>query len=119
MIYDNLKEICRVNKISLVSICREIGISQSGLKKGMCNGSLAIRFILPLCESIHISPNKLFGIEDGKNYINQTQIGGNNNVQQVTSSEYFKLLDDYQDKCSQLSRAERRVDELLKLLAEK
>lgn len=72
MIYDNLKEICRVNKISLVSICREIGISQSGLKKGMCNGSLAIRFILPLCESIHISPNKLFGIEDGKNYINQT-----------------------------------------------
>ena len=110
MFYENLRSICRVNHISLVSICREIGITQAGLKRGMENGTLGLRFVMPICECLHITPNKLFGVSDG-NITSQTQNGGVGNTQ-IMEDGTATLQE-------QLHEKDRQIDRLLTLLEKK
>ena len=121
MDYKIIKDICRVNKIELKTIAAEIGLSPEGFKRAVEQGSLSARFILPLCRSLGITPNKLFGVGIEKQYIsptaiNQTQIGGNNNKQEYNGADNKILLKLLKDKDAELTRANIRIDNLLKML---
>ena len=103
MNYEYVKEVCRVNHISLRTICKEVGISMDGLKRGMENDSLAARYIMPLCKSINTTPNLLFNIKDGQNYGTQTQNGGVGNTQ-IMESGMAALQEQLREKDKQISR---------------
>ena len=115
MDYNMVKEICRVNKISLQDLATEIGMSPEGLKRSMESDSLAARYIIPLCKSLYITPNRLFGYGESDIFIQN----GINNTQNNKTTVINELTDKLQETESQLLRAEARIDKLLKLLEQK
>lgn len=82
MNFNELKRHCATMQISVAKVAEEVGLSYDGLKKGLINGSLAMRQILPLCQSICITPNQFFGV-DGNISHKQVQNGGVGNVQSM------------------------------------
>lgn len=82
MNFSELKTRCEHAHVSALKVAEEIGLSYEGLKKGITNGSLAIRFVVPLCKSLGISPNELLGVPD-KTGNSQVQNGGVGNVQRM------------------------------------
>lgn len=109
MDYNMVKEICRVNKISLQDLATEIGMSPEGLKRSMESDSLAARYVVPLCKSLCISPNKLFGYPNLS--ATQTQNGGVGNTQ-IMESGMAALQE-------QLREKDKQIDKLLILLEKK
>lgn len=102
MNYNNLKEICRVNKISIQMVASETGVTLDGLRKGLERESLAIRFVVPLCKALCITPNQFFNMDDAaKSY--QTQNGGFGNTQ-IMSSNANTLADQLREKDKQIQR---------------
>ena len=119
MIYNELKEICRINKISLQLVASEVGITQDGLKRGIDKQSLAIRYVVPLCQSLCITPNQFFGeAEPIKRNIQQNQTGGVGNTQTMNvglSALQHQLV----EKDRQLAEKDRQIARLLDLLNKK
>ena len=115
MNYETIKEICRVNKISIGTICEEIGITMNGLKRGIDEGGLGIKYVIPLCKALCTTPNRLFGFTESDVFI-QSGIGNTQNNKSISNNSVSEKLDDLE---FQLTRERRHVDELLKLLANK
>ena len=86
MNFSELKTRCERAHVSALKVAEEIGLSYEGLKKGIMNGSLAIRYVVPLCNSLGISPNELLGVLDSKTGNSQVQNGGIGNVQNMDAS---------------------------------
>lgn len=108
MDYGIIREICRVNKISLQTVAKEAGLTAEGLKRGFERDSLAVKYILPICKSLCISPNRLFGYEEQRKTVNQTQTGGVGNTQIV--QEGFSALHE------QLQEKDRQITKLLYIM---
>lgn len=110
MDYEQFKNICRINKIAMQDLADEIGMTQDGLKKGLLSGGLAIRYVLPLCKLLAMTPNRFFGIEE-KTTTSQTQNGGVGNTQ-IMESGMAALQE-------QLREKDKQIDKLLILLEKK
>ncbi len=128
MNYDELKEICRVNKISLQTIASETGVTMNGLKRGIEQQSLAIRYVIPLCKSLCMTPNRMFGIPEDARTVTQTQNGGRNNTQIYDSNgEKIKSLEDeivrlkeaLEDEKDRNKVAEMRINKFIDILNNK
>lgn len=97
MSYSDLRQILATNQISLQMFASEIGLTPEGLKRGLDKQSLAMRYIIPLCKSLCITPNRFFGISDGGN--SQVQNGGLGNTQNmvqesITLREQLRIKDE-------------------------
>ena len=107
MDYEEFKNICRINKIAMQDIAAEIGLTQDGLKKGLLSGGLGIRYLLPLCNALAMTPNRFFGIQE-KTTTSQTQNGGVGNTQ-IMEDGTTTLQE-------QLREKDKQIDRLLTLL---
>lgn len=111
MDFNELKRHCASMRVSVLKIAEETGITYDGLKQGITKQSLALRYVLPLCQALCITPNHFFGIPD-KPQKQQVQNGGRNNSQYM-DSEAISALE------SQLIAKDRQIERLLELLAQK
>ena len=109
--FNELKHHCAIIKISATNVAAEVGLSLEGLKKGIVNGSLALRCVLPLCQSLGITPNQFFGIPDTAPK-QQVQNGGSHNKQFMDTTTIAALE-------SQLAEKDKQISRLLDLLANK
>ena len=113
MEYEDIKAICRMNKISVQTIASEVGLSLDGLKRGFIAKSIAMKYIPQLCKSLCVTPNRLFGFEDHKQTIQQTQNGGVGNSQ-IAGTDTEALRQQLAEKDAQISRLlgiiESRID---------
>ena len=112
MNYNDLREWCKKHYIPVTTVAREVGITISGVKYGLNNKSMALRFIPQLCKSLGMSPNEFFGYKEkeGSSY-SQVQNGGVGNVQNM-ESESIAILHE------QLRKKDEQIDKLLALMAE-
>lgn len=59
--FNDLKDYTKVAQCSIDEIAARVGISYDGLKRGLQNESLSLRYVLPLCQELHMTPNQFFG----------------------------------------------------------
>ena len=64
MDYNDLSILIKQKKLQLDEVCKEIGITPEGFRKGIERKSLAFKYIKPTCIALGISPNELFSWED-------------------------------------------------------
>lgn len=88
-------------------LAKQIGMTLTGFKPSIENGTFPINKVLPLCQMLGISPNKLLGWEaaPGGNYAEH--IGGSNTQ---NSTEVITALS------AQLKEKDRQIDRLLKIV---
>lgn len=108
MTYEELKKHCDQMHVSVLKVAEEVGISFDGLKKGVSNGSLALRHILPLCESLCITPDQFFGLK-GDGGVRQVQNGGYHNTQAVDTTGVAALE-------KQLEAKDKQIEQLLEII---
>lgn len=111
MNFSELKQHCINMHVPIQQVAVEAGITYDGLKKGLSNDSLALRYVLPLCQALCITPNRFFGIPD-KPQKQQVQNGGRNNSQYMDSDAVSALE-------AQLVAKDKQIEKLLELLAQK
>lgn len=109
MNYNELRDYCKRKQISTTSVAADTGITLSGLKKALDSQSLSMRLIPAFCRSLCITPNQLFGFEDGKYGITQIQNGGKDNKQTVCA-------DSLQELQNQLKVKDEQIGKLLDIL---
>lgn len=97
MSYSDLRQILATNQIPLQMFAAEVGLTPEGLKRGLDKQSLAMRYVVPICKSLCITPNRFFGISEGGS--KQVQNGGLGNTQNMvqesdTLREQLKIKDE-------------------------
>ena len=90
-------------------LCKEVNITSDGLRKGIKNNSLALRFIKPLCYALGISPNEFFGWEDS-NSISGVYASNISGINTQNSNEAIKALKD------QLKEKDKQINRLLGII---
>lgn len=61
MSYEDLLRRTKQMRISMSIVANEVGITLEGLKRGIDNQSLSIKYIPQLCKSLCITPDELLG----------------------------------------------------------
>ena len=107
MTYSELSDICEQKRILLKNVAENSGLTYDGLRNGMNKQSLGMIKVLKICESVGITPNQFFGIEDHQT-INATQYGLSNS--QNIGSAGIEILQ------QQLNKKDEQIDHLLNLL---
>lgn len=109
MDYNDLQILLKQKDLLLENVCQEIGITTDGLRKGIKNNSLALRYVKPLCYALGISPNEFVGWKsaDSSSGIYASNISG---VNTQNSDEAIKALKD------QLNEKDKQINKLLALL---
>lgn len=107
MEYNDLMILAKQKKILQKDLCQRLDITPAGFKRGIEKGTLPINKVVPLCQILGISPNKLLGWEaaPGGNYAEH--IGGSNTQ---NSTEVITALS------AQLKEKDRQIDRLLKIV---
>lgn len=60
MNYYELQDLCEVKHETVTNVARTLGITLEGLKRGLNNESLSIRYLVPICDFLNITPNDFF-----------------------------------------------------------
>lgn len=122
MNFSELKRICITNKISLSQVAESIDLSYDGLKKGINNESLSMRYVLPLCHAICITPNEFFGVEtpSGDTNYGNMQKNAKKQIMQLAGTEELKatievLKEQLKIKDEQLAAKDRQINKLIGL----
>lgn len=122
MTYNELKNHCNLIHISVSDLCREIDITIDGLKKGIVNESLALRYVLPLCKSLGIEPNQFFGVGEssGDKIYGAQNKGGKKQIIQQGNTEALEhtieiLKEQLTTKDEQIAAKDRQINKLLGL----
>ena len=102
MNYNELRKIMAVNQISVQSFADEVQITPEGFRRGMDRQSLAIRYVVPICKALCITPNQLFDFADNKT-TTQTQNGGVGNTQ-IVDTGITALQEQLKEKDRQIAR---------------
>lgn len=108
MNYNELTFLAKEKKITMSELAKQIGMTLTGFKPSIENGTFPINKVLPLCQMLGISPNELLGWpehESGGNYA--ANIGGSNTQ---NSTETITALG------AQLEEKDRQIDRLLKII---
>ena len=102
MDYEQFKNICKTNKIVMQNLAAAIGLTQDGLKKGLISGGLGIRYLVPLCNELSMTPNRFFGVPEQQT-TTQTQNGGVGNTQ-IVEAGITALQEQLKEKDRQIAR---------------
>lgn len=111
MTYNELRVFCAKMRVPVDKIAEESGLTFFGLKNGLTKESLALRYILPLCKALCISPNEFFGVSDITPK-QQIQNGGRNNRQVMDGTAVAALE-------QQLRAKDEQIKTLLDIIAKK
>lgn len=92
--FNDLKQYTRVAKCSVDEIAAKTDISYDGLKRGLQNESLSIRFVVPLCQALNMTPNQFFGVEEtsGDTNYGNMQKNAKKQIMQVGTEELKKTI---------------------------
>jgi len=101
MNYNELRKIMAVNQISVQSFADEVNITPEGFKRGIEKQSLAIRYVVPICKALCITPNQLFDYAE-KQICKQTQNGGVGNTQ-IVEAGITALQEQLREKDKQIN----------------
>lgn len=108
MTYSELSDLCYMRKKSLTSIAESAGMTLRGFREGMNKQTLGIKAILPICESLGITPNEFFKVNDQVANYNTTQVGVMNN--QNIGAAGIEILQ------QQLQTKDEQIKQLFQLL---
>lgn len=114
MDYNDLAFLIKKSDRQLDDVCKEIGITTNGFRKGIVTGSLALRFIKPACEAIGISPNELFdwkGVNSGVYASNISGINTQNSNEAITA-----LKDELREQRAVIKEKDKQISRLLKII---
>lgn len=109
MDYNDLIILIKQKKLQLDEVCKEIGITPEGFRKGIERKSLAFKYIKPTCEALGISPNELFSWEE-LNTGSSVYASNISGINTQNSNEAIRALKD------QLKEKDRQISRLLSLL---
>lgn len=122
MNYNELKRHCALIQVSVSEIANEVDITIDGLRKGLENESLALRYVQPLCKSLGITPNKFFGVDDtpGDNIYGAQNKGGKKQIIQQGNTDALEhtieiLKAQLTTKDEQIAAKDRQINKLLGL----
>lgn len=109
MDYNDLIILIKQKKLQLDEVCKEIGITPEGFRKGIERKSLAFKYIKPTCEALGISPNELFSWEE-LNTGSSVYASNISGINTQNSNEAIKALKD------QLKEKDRQISRLMTML---
>lgn len=116
MDYNDLVFLIKKKDRQLEDVCREIGITTNGFRKGIVSGSLALRFIKPACEAIGISPNELFDWEDlnSNSGVYASNISGINT--QNSNEAIIALKEELKEQRGIIREKDKQINRLLAII---
>lgn len=103
-------------QVSIETIASEAGLTYDGLKKGFVNESLAMRYILPLCKSLSVTPNEIFGIDSMPEDINFGNMNKNGKKQILNVGSNEDLKHTIEILREQLAKKDEQIAKLLEKL---
>ena len=120
MTFNELKSHCAMMRVSTAKIADEIGLSYDGLKNCLLNQSLSLRYVLPLCQSLCITPNRFFGVTAPEMSVTTQQIqnGGNGNSQTIGSDIVPYLRQQLKEKDEQIKVKDGQIKILLDIVSQ-
>lgn len=94
MNYYELQDLCEIKHKTVTNVARTLGITLEGLKRGLNNGSLSIRYMQPMCDFLGITPNDFWGIKTRDGDTGCNKYGNNQTINQLPSelSETIAIL---------------------------
>lgn len=107
MNYNELTFLAKEKKFTMSKLAKQIGMTLTGFKPSIENGTFPINKVLPLCQILGISPNELLGWETAMAGNYAAHIGGSNTQ---NSNESIQALSE------QLKEKDKQIDRLLKLV---
>ena len=107
MNYNELTFLAKEKKFTMSELAKQIGMTLTGFKPSIENGTFPINKVLPLCQILGISPNELLGWETAMAGNYAANIGGSNTQ---NSNEVISTLS------AQLKEKDKQIDRLLKIL---
>lgn len=109
MDYNDLMILLKQKDLQLEELCQKVDITADGLRKGIKNNSLALRYIKPLCNALNISPNEFIGWEEFNptSGVYASNISG---INTQNSNEAIKALHD------QLKEKDKQINRLLAII---
>ena len=116
MDYSELLFLIKKKGLILVDVCKEIGITPNGFRKGIESGSLALRYIKPTCEAIGISPNELFNWENVNSItgVYASNISGINN--QNSNEAIMALKDELKEQRAVIKDKDKQIKKLMSII---
>lgn len=120
MTYYDLKALCEQRKIFIKDVCKEIRMSQPGLRDALNKDTLPVKKLVMLCRMLQISPNRFIYWADNNTSTNYTamQVGMMNN-QNVGTTGIELLQKQLEEKDRQIYTKDSQIDRLLNLLNSK
>lgn len=106
--YSELQDICLAQKITMSEFVNAIGITYQGLKSALDRQSLGVKYVINICNLLHITPNQFFHLENNITN-NNGYIHGLLNTQNVGIAGIDVLKE-------QLTKKDEQIDKLLTLL---
>lgn len=105
-------------RVPMTTIAKEVNITLDGLKKGVENKSLSIKYVPQLCKSLCLTPAQFLGTPDSRELRADFEElvsahGGSKNIDESIS--VLKAQLDEKDK--QLSEKDKQIEALLKIIA--
>lgn len=116
MDYNDLQIVLKQKGLQLDDLCKDVGITVDGLRKGFKNNSLALRYIKPLCIALGITPNELIGWETavGGSNIYAANISGVNN--QNSGEAIVALKDELKEQRAIIKEKENQINRLITII---
>lgn len=116
MDYSDLQILLKQKGLQLDVLCQEVGITVDGLRKGLKNRSLALRYIKPLCQTLDISPNELVGWDDAGigSGIYASNISGINT--QNSNEAIMALKEELKEQRATIKEKEKQINRLIAII---
>lgn len=116
MDYNELNILIKRKNFSLKDFCSAIGITSTGLKKGIDNGSLALRYVQAACETLGVTPNEFMGwtIDESTPGVYASNISG---VNTQNSNEAIQALrEELKEKGGIIKEKDKQINRLLGII---
>lgn len=116
MNYYELQDLCEIKHKTVTNVARALGITLEGLKRGLNNESLSIRYLKPICDFLEITPNEFFRVGSFGGDIGCNKFGQNQTINQIPTelNETIGILrDQLKEKDLQISMKDEQINKLL------
>lgn len=124
MDFSQLKKICKTSHVPVTEIAENLNLSYDGLKRGLNNGTIGIKYVLPICSYFGITVADFFGqpkTTTGDIVYGSQQKQGKKQIMHIQESESTKqaikiLEEQLREKEEQLKNKEEQLREKDKLI---
>ncbi len=117
MDYNELSILIKRNGFTLERLCKTIGITTNGFRKGYETGSLGVRFVQAACKVLDVSPNEFIGWNEKPNSYGgnfASNISGGNT--QNSNEAILALREELKEQRNIIKEKDKQINRLLVII---